>query len=146
MVGGPGNRGRSGGRPIRVRVDHFVIGVLLLSLAGACGPSPDPAGLVVVSGRLVAGPVCPVETDPPSPECAPRPVGGATVVIETAAGDSVSAVSEPDGRFEASVAVGAIRVIPQPVEGLLGTPQPIEVEVEGGSLDLGEIAYDTGIR
>lgn len=68
------------------------------------------------------------------------------MVIETAAGDSVSAVSDQDGRFEASVAAGAIRVIPQPVEGQLGTPSPIEVEVEGGSLDLGELAYDTGIR
>ena len=125
---------------------NIILGALLLALTGACGPSPDSAALVVVTGRLVAGPVCPVETDPPSPECAPRPVGGATVVIETAAGDSVSAVSDPDGRFEASVTAGAIRVIPQPVEGLLGTPPPIEVEVEGGSLDLGEIAYDTGIR
>lgn len=146
MVGGPGNRGRGGGRPIRVRADHFVIGVLLLSLAGACGPSPDPAGLVVVSGRLVAGPVCPVETDPPSPECAPRPVGGATVMIEVEGGDASSVVSDPDGRFQASVAAGTIRVTPQPVEGLLGTPAPIELEAGGGSLDLGEIAYDTGIR
>jgi len=129
-----------------VTVNKPVIGMVLLLLAGACGPTPEPAGLVVVSGRLVAGPVCPVETDPPSPDCAPRPVGGATVVIEVEGGDAVSVVSDPDGRFQASVAVGAIRVIPQPVDGLLGTPAPIEVEAAGGSLDLGEIAYDTGIR
>lgn len=146
MVGGAGNRGRGGGRPIRVRADSLVIGLLLLSLAGACGPAPEQAGLVVVSGRLVAGPVCPVETDPPAPECAPRPVGGATVMIEVEGGDASSVVSDPDGRFQASVAAGNIRVTPHPVEGLLGTPAAIELEAGGGSLDLGDIAYDTGIR
>jgi hypothetical protein len=129
-----------------VRADSLVIGLLLMLLTGACGQAPEPAGLVVVSGRLVAGPVCPVETDPPAPECAPRPVGGATVMIEVEGDDASSVVSDPDGRFQASVAAGDIRVIPQPVEGLLGTPAPIEVEAFGGSLDLGEIAYDTGIR
>jgi hypothetical protein len=129
-----------------VIVNKPVIGIVLLLLTSACGSLPDPAGLVVVSGRLVAGPVCPVETDPPSPECAPRPVGGATVMIEVEGGDAVSVVSDPEGRFQASVVAGNIRVTPQPVEGLLGTPAPIELEAGGGSLDLGELAYDTGIR
>lgn len=146
MVGGPGNRSRGGGRPILVKAANFVVGVVLLVFTGACGPSPDPVGQVVVSGRLVAGPVCPVETDPPSPECAPRPVGGAAVLVEVEGGEAVNVVSGPDGRFQASVAPGNLRVTPQPVEGLLGTPAPIEVEVPGGSIDLGDIAYDTGIR
>ena len=74
------------------------LGLLVCLLVAACGratgaspvadPSPaiSPAGGPPgVTGTVTAGPVCPVETVPPKPECAPRPVAGAVIVATDAA-------------------------------------------------------------
>ncbi len=117
--------------------------VLLASLI-ACAPEPVP--LAVLEGRVLAGPVCPVETDPPRPECAPRPVEGAELVVVAANGVEVIARANADGFFRVEVASGPVAIIPQPVEGLLGTAAQIDLDVPAGTTQLGEIMYDTGIR
>jgi hypothetical protein len=130
--------------------------LLLLALlvpAVACRPEPvsephgDPPALVV--GRVVAGPTCPVVQDPPDPECADRPVAGAVIVVLDEEGREVThATSDQRGAFTLELGPGAAyTLVPQPVEGLLGTAQPVEV----ASRDFGErvavtIVYDTGIR
>jgi hypothetical protein len=110
----------------------------------ACSAAPD-VPVYVVSGRVVAGPVCPVETAPPDPGCAPRPVEGAVIV---AVGEDwrSEAVADSDGRFALSLPDGGYILEPQAVEGLMGTASPIAVEVRGGPVDVGELGYDTGIR
>jgi hypothetical protein len=94
----------------------------------------------------LAGPVCPVETNPPDPECAPRPVVGAVVLAISGSGDQVEVTTGPDGRFSFDLAAGRYRIVAQPVEGLMGTPEPVEVEAASGSVDVGVLIYDTGIR
>ena len=112
---------------------------------GACAGTPVPTA--TVEGRLVAGPVCPVETDPPDPACAPRPVEGAVIVATAPDGRRYRTESGPDGRFRLDVAPGVVRVEFLSVEGLTGIPEALEVEaVEGEVVDLGDIGYDTGIR
>ena len=96
----------------------------------------------------MAGPTCPVVTDPPDPDCADRPVAGAVLVILDADGDEAARVtSAPDGTFAAALEPGGYRIVPQPVEGLMGTASELDVTVEVGepSVEL-SIAYDTGIR
>jgi len=108
-------------------------------------PLPADSG---VSGMVTAGPTCPVVTDPPDPSCADRPVEGAVLVVTTLAGVEVDrTTSDAEGRFALSLAPGAYRLEPQPVEGLMGTAAPVEFTVEPGApaLDL-VIGYDTGIR
>lgn len=106
---------------------------------------PDATG---VRGTVTSGPTCPVETQPPDPDCAARPVGGAVLVFSNAAGTEVARVtSDADGRFSVELAPGAYRVTAQPVEGLMGTPEPMEVEVEAGQpMTELQLSYDTGIR
>ena len=53
--------------------------------------------------------------------------------------------TDADGRFHVSVPPGAYRVEPQPVEGLMGGANSIEITV-GATFAEVQIAYDTGIR
>jgi len=106
---------------------------------------PDATG---VRGTVSAGPTCPVERNPPDPNCAERPVAGAVLVFTDAAGTEVArATSAADGSFRVELAPGAYRVTAQPVDGLMGTPGPIDVVVEAGQQPTEiTVSYDTGIR
>jgi hypothetical protein len=89
-----------------------------------------------------------VVNDPPAQECADRTVAGAVLVILDAGGDEVARVtSVADGTFSVGLAPGDYRIVPQPVEGLMGTASEVVVAVEMGEprVEL-TIAYDTGIR
>lgn len=129
-------------RPGSLRI--VAAALLLVVLSMACGRGPE-AG-IVVSGMALAGPVCPVETNPPDPACAPRPVVGAMVIAVSESGDQVETTTGPDGRFSFDLAAGRYQVVAQPAEGLMGTPEPVEVEAASGSVDVGVLMYDTGIR
>ncbi|HEV7200642.1 MAG TPA: hypothetical protein VGO32_07555 [Candidatus Limnocylindria bacterium] len=101
-----------------------------------------------VRGTVVAGPTCPVMTDPPDPSCADRPVSDAELVVLTGDGAEVArTTSATDGTFAIALASGAYRLEPQPVEGLMGTAEPIEFSVVWG-MPIPElvVSYDTGIR
>jgi hypothetical protein len=115
-------------------------------LVGEAGdPLPPEVG---VAGTVVAGPSCPVVTVPPDPSCAERPVADAELVVTTLDGAEVaSTTSDEAGFFAVRLAPGAYRLVPQPVEGLMGTAQPVEFSVswDGGPTALA-VGYDTGIR
>ena len=117
-----------------------------VSLLGEEGdPLPPDSG---VTGTVTAGPTCPVVTDPPAQECADRRVEGAVLVVTNAAGLEVGRVTtDADGTFALSLAPGAYRLEPQPVDGLMGTAAPVDFFVQLGEppTDL-VIVYDTGIR
>jgi hypothetical protein len=108
-------------------------------------PLPAESG---VSGTVTAGPTCPVVTDPPDPACADRPVAGAVLVVTDLAGVEVGRMtSDGDGSFALSLAPGAYRIEPQPVDGLMGTAAPVEFFVVFGEPPTEvAIGYDTGIR
>jgi hypothetical protein len=122
---------------------------LLVILGGSCATESvvetTPPG-IAVSATVHAGPTCPVESDPPDPACADRPVAGAHLLILDAVGDEVADVTTtPRGTFTIELQPGDYTLMPQPVEGLLGTagPQPFTVGDDPVELD---VAYDTGIR
>ncbi|MCI0679184.1 MAG: hypothetical protein L0Z63_09120 [Actinobacteria bacterium] len=124
---------------MRRQVLLVLTGVVLASCA-----SPADAA---VTGRLIAGPTCPVETEPPDPTCLPRPVADALVTVRDAAGRETTTRSGADGSFRIMTTGGETTVLFSDVEGLMGTPQPVVVTVlPGETVDLGEILYDTGIR
>jgi len=131
-------------------------------LLGACGPSssgspapiPSPAvspagGPPSVMGTVTAGPVCPVVSSPPDPQCAPRPVAGAVIVATNEHGDEVGrATSAADGTYQLIAGeTGMLRISPQPVTGLVGVPEPVRVTLAGPSeVQRIDFEYDTGIR
>lgn len=99
-----------------------------------------------IVGRAVAGPVCPVETNPPDPRCAARSVPDAAVVIRAHDGNVVATVvTDATGRFAVAVTAGDFTVEPDAVDGLLGQASPVPVTVATGPASV-ELAYDTGIR
>jgi hypothetical protein len=110
-------------------------------------PSPIGAGRTGIGGTALAGPVCPVERNPPDPNCAARPVAGATIEIRDSGGSLIAqTVTAADGSFFVEVAPGEYQVMPQPAEGLLGTAGRQTVTVADGAATLVELDYDTGIR
>jgi hypothetical protein len=112
----------------------------------AAWPVRDGTGETGISGVALAGPTCPVETVG-DPACAPRPVGGATIVATDRSGvDVATVVTGPDGAFFIAVPAGAYTVTGAPVGGLMGAPEPTAVTVFDGSAVQVQLSYDTGIR
>jgi hypothetical protein len=88
---------------------------------------------------------------PGDPSCTDRPVKGAVIVATGANGDEVArATSEADGSYDLPLPAGHYTLVPQPVDGILGTAPAVTVDVpeatgppEPVRVD---IVYDTGIR
>lgn len=100
-----------------------------------------------VAGVAVAGPTCPVVTDPPQSGCDDRPVAGAKLVIVDDGGDERGAATTgDDGRFALDLPPGRYQLRPQPVEGLMGTASPVTITVAIGHPAEVTVSYDTGIR
>ena len=103
-----------------------------------------PASLNVM---LTAGPTCPVEQIPPDPNCAPRAVDGAAVVVYDSTGNEVAReVTDADGLVSVDIPGGAYFVEVEPVTGLMGTPDAQAFAFVGGDQIELLFAYDTGIR
>lgn len=116
----------------------------ILLLITSC--SRPPAEEFEVTGIALAGPVCPFETEPPDPDCAPRPVVGATIEAQDPSGSTGgSATTDADGRFVLMLSSGEYTIVALPVDGLMGTPAPVQITVTG-PMEVGVLAYDTGIR
>ena len=123
--------------------------VVAFAIAGCTGPSATATGApdTGIGGVATAGPVCPVERNPPDPSCAPRPVAGATIVIRDGSGSQVAvAISGVDGNYFVSLPPGDYVVDPQPVTGLLGTAGKQQAAVVAGAITDVNLDYDTGIR
>ena len=99
-----------------------------------------------IEGTILIKPVCPVERNPPLPECAPKPYQ-ATVAVKTADGarDVRQFASDSDGRFTVALKPGKYLVVPEN-----GNPYPHArsqtVGVEPHKFAEVSIEYDTGIR
>jgi hypothetical protein len=108
----------------------------------------EPLPETGVHGVVVAGPTCPVETIPPQSGCEGRFVEGAVLIFMDSTGaEAARATSAADGTFDVALAPGEYRVVPQPVEGLMGTAPESTFRVEIGEAETElTIAYDTGIR
>jgi hypothetical protein len=111
---------------------------------GSTGGGVLPSG-PGIAGRALAGPTCPV-VRVGDPACNDRPVSGATILIRDAAGTVVAQMTtDADGRFQVGLPPGPYRIEPQPVEGLMGTANTLDVTV-GATYKVVDISYDTGIR
>jgi hypothetical protein len=136
-------------RPAYLSALIWVIAVLAVP---SCFPTPRPtpgSGDTALSIRVVAGPVCPVERDPPDPSCEARPVAGAQVLVQTADGRDVivaQGTTGADGNVIVEVPPGEYLVAGGEVEGLMGLPEPARVSVVVGNTEIVLLSYDTGIR
>lgn len=138
------------------RLVSVTIGLAAVLLVAAClgppggtGGATDAGGEAQrVTGRATAGPICPVERNPPDPACAPRPVAGAVLVIQNGAGSEVArTTSDADGRFSLTLEPGSYRLVPQAAQGVMGGARPVDFQVVAGQQSKPlQVSYDTGIR
>jgi hypothetical protein len=131
-------------------VKVYLLGALVL-LASACSGSggsttSDLTGSVV--GTVLSGPTCPVEQEPPDPDCADRPVIGAVIVVMDAGEEFTRVTTDEDGTFQIRLPIGTeYMLVPQAVEGLLGTPSATTVVLRAVNERIRvTFTYDTGIR
>jgi hypothetical protein len=69
------------------------------------------------------------------------------VVVRDGAGNEVArAETDATGTVFIEAPAGDYVVEAQPVEGMMGTPEPLDVTVVDGAGTLAALAYDTGIR
>jgi len=129
---------------------RWPIGLLIVAMV-ACVPtaSTSPAVPGTIEIEVVAGPVCPVEREPPDPACDPGPVDGARILIQPGDGRDIvvgEATSDASGRATVEIAPGDYIVLGIDVEGLMGRPEPATVTVSPGQAVMVTLTYDTGIR
>lgn len=126
---------------------HMLPGVVLVAiLVGCTAPAPSSASTIRITA--LAGPTCPVVSDPPDPDCDDRPVEGAVIVVQDEAGAEVARMAtDAAGTAAVELPPGRYVLVPLPVEGLMGTAPPVTVTLVGGAdAEPVVIAYDTGIR
>lgn len=117
------------------------------SPAPVTSPRPSSAGTARIVVELLAGPVCPVERNPPDPSCAARKVADTHVVLRDASGNQVGeGTSDGDGKVTFLVPGGDYVVESAAVAGLMGQAQPQNVTVADGQTANVVLSYDTGIR
>ena len=117
----------------------------------AATPAPQesaPAAHATVSGHVLAGPVCPVETVPPNPSCAPRPVAGATVIATNASGHEVGrAVADSDGFYSMHLDPGAFTLATElNGTGMMKAPVGKAIVVPASGSVVVDFLVDTGVR
>lgn len=124
-----------------------------VELVGVSGDAIDvpPAtggdGPARVTIQLSAGPVCPVEQNPPDPDCAARSVKNAVVTLYDAEGNEVATdISNEEGTVSFEVEAGAYYTVAEPVNGFMGTPDGQAFAALGGDQVELLFGYDTGIR
>src|SRR5688500_17570754 len=82
----------------------------LLGLASGCILPGDAAGTSGIHGIAMVGPTCPVERDPPDPECKDRPYSGPLVVVTPDDRVVKEFESAENGTFRVTVAPGEYHV------------------------------------
>lgn len=130
-----------------------LVAALLAACTPAGAPTPTPSAPGTNTGNVelvvVAGPVCPVEREPPDPNCEPRPVAGARILFQPGDGADIvvgEATTNDEGRATIALPEGDYLLIGMEVEGLMGLPDPAPVMVTAGATVTVTLAYDTGIR
>ena len=85
--------------------------VALAAVVGACTPT---VATPTVTGSVLAGPTCPVVTDPPDPACDDRTIAGARIVVldvDVDGDEVVVAATGEDGTFSVELAPGSYQLV-----------------------------------
>ena len=123
-----------------------------ISLTGETG-EPVPAnvpgggsGTTGIAGMAVAGPVCPV-VRANDPNCDPRPVPNAVVIVRSRDGAEVARVrTDAAGAFRVALPPGDYTVGGDQTSGFPIPPAPVAVTVVANSQAKVQLLFDTGIR
>ena len=113
--------------------------------AGDTGFDTGGGDVAGIRGTALAGPTCPVVTLN-DPNCADRPVVGATIRVVDVTGMVVATlVTDAAGTFSIELPPGPYQVRAEPTPDTMSPPAPVDVMVGEGPIQV-DLAYDTGIR
>jgi hypothetical protein len=146
---------RAGSYDLTIEAEGFATVELqnLDVIAGDCHVEPITRNVVMppsgtgISGRMLAGPQCPVVTPDSGAECDDQPYQGTVVVHDEAGGNEVTRfTAAADGTFDVPLPAGSYLLMPLP--GPNGFPFADEqvIDVVTGAFTQIQILYDTGIR
>jgi hypothetical protein len=120
--------------------------LLALLLAGCLAPYGGGDVGSGIFGVATLGPTCPVEREPPDPQCTDRPYGGQLVAESADGGVTGTFSTNAVGEFNVSLPAGEYSIrTPEP--GRLPTcsnAEPVVVLI--GRWTRADVACDTGIR
>lgn len=122
--------------------------LVLLTLSGCAGTisNPDQTG-GLVRLHVFAAPICPVETSPPDPACAPQPLSGIRLRLTDASGASSMLLTDLTGLATIRLPIGDYQIEPLPTDQTIGSPAPIEISIVAIDAIIDrDLFYDTGIR
>ncbi len=123
------------------------------SAVGRVGPNCEFAACPVAGkvgtllGRVTLSPTCPVERNPPDPNCLPK--GYATTVTILSPGSQTvvsTVVSDADGMFSVALPVGSYVVKAQGGQTLPRCDYPQSVSILSGETSQIALSCDSGIR
>lgn len=106
---------------------------------------PVPVSASGVSGYIHIGPTCPVEKDPPDPQCADKPYANVTVIATNGAGKEYAGKTDDTGTFRIDLPVGAYVIRTSPVK-IYPRCAPVNTKVTASAFTSVDIACDSGIR
>ena len=143
------------GQPSRLHVHvRGLVGLLMLALASTSSALADAGARAErasaldsgISGRVLVGPTCPVQTQPPTPSCADRPLATAIRVMRLANGTVAARTrSGSDGRFRVRLRPGRYEV-----RAASGRPVPrcgsLRVTLRSHRFAHVTLSCDSGIR
>ena len=108
--------------------------------------------LTTLFGRALLKPTCPTEREPDG-DCAPRPLSGVEIVLQTEDGSQDIVTLRPDA--QGFFGLGFVGLLPGRYRLHPLAPQPglppyppgdILVEIQDGQLTYVEVVYDSGVR
>src|SRR5436190_22066732 len=100
--------------PRAARWQRRVAGIVSLVSVLACSSDVAAPPGTGIQGKVMAGPTCPAEQNPPLPQCADKPVVNATIVVRTMSGQSVTSFkSDANGEFKVGLPPGSYGLVPQ---------------------------------
>jgi hypothetical protein len=140
----PGGKRMSHRRTIRA-AGLATVGMIVFGLLASCnrpGPGHDRGTL---QGHVTSGPTCPVESIPPDPRCADRPVADAPVEAVSSAG-TFHTRTDREGSYTLAVPAGVTFTV---TVGAGRTPPscpPLTVTVPANETVTRDISCDSGIR
>lgn len=117
------------------------------SAPSAVGPAPTPALPSGISGSVVLGPTCPLESEPGAHDPVPclTPYAAQLVILD---GENLVVArvnSAADGSFRLDLPPGEYVIAPQNGDPL-PVAQPVNVTVTAGEYADVQVNYDSGIR
>ncbi|MHB8604653.1 MAG: hypothetical protein ACYDCK_05305 [Thermoplasmatota archaeon] len=100
-----------------------------------------------IAGVAMVGPTCPVERNPPDPNCADRPYRGNLTVTSADGSIAVKTFStDADGRFNVTLAAGTYAIRSENPNGLPRCASNGTIAVRASAWTTANVSCDSGIR